>query len=108
MGHIEEKTESYVTGPAGNRGARQDTRGVSHQLPTCRSSIFGSPAKLATILQESSGSWGCSELQPNVLQVLKIRTDGDGLGLMQHGVSGQNSTSISDRWGQKKKLGTRC
>lgn len=66
MGHTEEKTESYVTGPAGNCGARQDTRGVSHQFPTCRSSIFGSPAKLNTILQNSSGSWVCSELQPNV------------------------------------------
>ena len=40
MEHTEEKMESHVTDPAGKCGARWGRRGVSHQLPTFRSSVF--------------------------------------------------------------------
>lgn len=45
MGHTEEKTESHVTEPAGKCGATEGHMGAEAQLPTFRSSLFGSPAK---------------------------------------------------------------
>lgn len=87
MGHSEEKIESYVTDPAGKHVARQGPRSMSHQLLTFRRLHIWEPSKrLALILMASPWFWGCCKLQPNV-QVLKVRT-GDGLGLMQHSVSG--------------------
>lgn len=106
MGHIEEKTESYVTDPAGKHGARQGTRSVSHQLLTFRRlHIWELSKRLAIILKSSPWFWICCELQPNVMQILKIRAGGDGLELMQHNVSGKNNTQISAGWGWRKVLG---
>lgn len=95
MGHIEEKTESYVTDtdPAGKHGARQGTRSMSHQLLTFRRlHIWEFSRRLAIILMASPWFWSYCELQPNVSQILKSRIGGDGLELMQHNVSRQNST----------------
>lgn len=106
MGHIEEKTESYVTDPAGKHGAKQGTRSVSHQLLTFRRlHIWELTKRLAIILMASPWFWSCCELQPNVMQILKIRTGADGLELMQHNVSGKNSTQISAGGGWRKILG---
>lgn len=107
MGHIEEKNchmsqiQLEDVGPDRAQGHESVTAPNFQKLQ-----IWKPNKRLYIILIESPWLRGCCELQPNVIQVLKIRTCADRLGLMQHDVSGKTVFRSQLGMGWRKPVNT--